>query len=226
MPKRLEFLILIRAISTSRNKLVHDNVKRDAYAVFWFSMNYVQEITSVSRSLAIPQNPMLAKWSRPSDPSVKINMDATFDSSSGRTSSGVVVRDSNGLVLGSCFIPSVNISSPFAAEALEVILDLRFALDLGCMHVVLESDSLTIISKLKSGVDDCSLLRPYIADAQSMARAFFSCQFSFTPRSVNGVAHCLARLGQVLAVDSYWVEDVPPQAAALVHVDRRCSEPP
>ncbi|KAK9010079.1 hypothetical protein V6N11_036596 [Hibiscus sabdariffa] len=135
---------------------------------------------------------------------------------------GVVVRDSNGLVLGSCFIPSGNISSLFAAEALAVIHGLRFALELGCMHVVLESDSLTTISKLKSGVDDCSLLRPYIADAQSMAQAFYSCHFSFTPRNGNEVAHCLARLGQASAVDSYWVEDIPPQALSLVQADRRC----
>ncbi|KAL4363965.1 hypothetical protein GQ457_04G016290 [Hibiscus cannabinus] len=169
---------------------------------------------------------MKVKWTRPSAPSVKINVDAAFNSSSNRASSGVVVRDSNGLVLGSCFIPSCNISSPFAAEALAVIHGLRFALELGCMHVVLESDSLTTISKLKSGVDDCSLLRPYIADAQSMAQAFYSCRFSFTPRSGNEVAHCLARLGQVSDVDSYWVEDVPPQALSLVQADRRCSDPP
>ncbi|KAK8579910.1 hypothetical protein V6N12_070211 [Hibiscus sabdariffa] len=226
MPKRLKLLILIWAIWTSRNKLVHENVKQYAFAVVRFSMNYVREITFVSSSLATLQNPMMAKWSRPFDPSVKINVDAAFDSSSSRASSGVVVRDSNGLVLGSCFIPSVNISSSFAAEALAVIHGLCFALDLGCMHVVLESDSLTVISKLNSGVDDCSLLRPYIADAQLVAQTFFSCQFSFTPKSGNKVVHCLARLSQESAVDSYWVEEVPPQVSTLVQADRRCSEPP
>ncbi|KAK8502949.1 hypothetical protein V6N12_054174 [Hibiscus sabdariffa] len=226
MPKRLKFLILIWAVWTSRNKLVHENIKQDAFVVVRFSMNYVHEIISISSSLTTLQNPMMAKWSRPFDPSVKINIDTAFDSSSGRASSGVVVRDSNGLVLGSCFILSVNISSSFAAEALAVIHGLRFALDLGCMHVVLESDSLTVISKLKSGVDDCSLLRPYIADAQSVAQTFFSCHFSFTPRSGNKVAHCLVRLGQESTVDSYWVEEVPPQASTLVQAGRRCSEPP
>ncbi|KAK8613416.1 hypothetical protein V6N13_101178 [Hibiscus sabdariffa] len=114
----------------------------------------------------------------------------------------------------------------YVTEALAVIHGLRFALDLDCMHVVLESDSLTVIPKLKSGVDDCSLLRPYIADAQSVAQTFFSCQFSFTPRSGNKVAHCLAHLGQESAVVSYWVEEVPPQASTLVQADRRCSKPP
>ncbi|KAK8478720.1 hypothetical protein V6N12_011644, partial [Hibiscus sabdariffa] len=92
----------------------------------------------------------------------------------------VVVRDSNGLILGSCFIPSINVLSPFAAEAVAAIHGLRFALDLGCMHVVLESDSLTIISKLRSVVDDLSILRSYIADARLVSQAFASCRFDFT----------------------------------------------
>ncbi|KAK8648921.1 hypothetical protein V6N13_129663 [Hibiscus sabdariffa] len=141
-------------------------------------------------------------------------------------SSGVVVRDSNELVLGSCFIPALTVMSPFAAEALAALYGLRFALDLGCMHVVLESDSLTIISKLRSVVDDLFILRPYIADARLVSQAFASCQFAFTPRSRNEVAHCLTHLGQDSAVEMFWVEEVPPQAFALVQADLRCSESP
>ncbi|KAL4279185.1 hypothetical protein GQ457_03G016400 [Hibiscus cannabinus] len=224
--KRLEFLILLWAIWTSRNKLVRNNVKQDESTVVNFSLNYSREITSVSSSLLVPQNPMLANWTRPTEPFVKINVDAAFNASLGRASSGVVVRDSNGLVLGSCFIPTLNVLSPFAAEALAALHGLRFPLDLGCMHVVLESDSLTIISKLRSVVDDLSILRSYIVDARLVSQAFASCQFAFTPRSGNEVAHCLAHLGQDSAVEMFWVEEVPPQASALVQADHRCSERP
>ncbi|KAK8486875.1 hypothetical protein V6N11_058265 [Hibiscus sabdariffa] len=94
------------------------------------------------------------------------------------------------------------------------------------MHVILESDSFTIISKLRSVEDDLSILRPYISDAKTMSRAFASCRFAFTSMSGNGGAHCLARLGNGLAIDLFWVEEVPPQVFALVQADRRCSDPP
>ncbi|KAK8576236.1 hypothetical protein V6N13_090712 [Hibiscus sabdariffa] len=71
------------------------------------------------------------------------------------------------------------------------------------LHQCFSSDSLTIISKLKSVVEDVSILRSYIDDAQSMARAFASCRFTFIPRSGNEVAHYLARLGQKSTVEEF-----------------------
>ncbi|KAK8992980.1 hypothetical protein V6N11_049038 [Hibiscus sabdariffa] len=122
----------------------------------------------------------------------------------------------------------INFDAAFNAsiEALAAIHGLRFALDLGCMLVVLESDSLIIISKLRSVVDDLSILRPYIADTRSVSQAFAYCRFAFTPRSGNEVAHCLAHLGKDSIVKMFWFEEVPPQASALVQADRRCSKPP
>ncbi|KAK8584208.1 hypothetical protein V6N13_109600 [Hibiscus sabdariffa] len=74
---------------------------------------------------------------------------------------------------------------------------------MGCIHVILESDSLTIISKLRSVVDDLSVLQTYISDAKTLSRVFVSCRFAFTPRSENGVTYCLARLKMVWSSNRY-----------------------
>ncbi|KAK8556537.1 hypothetical protein V6N12_002936 [Hibiscus sabdariffa] len=147
----------------------------------------------------------------PIEPYVKINVDVAFDASTGRASSGVVVRDSNNLVLGSCVLPTTNISSSFVAEALAAVQGLRFTLDLGCTHVVLESDSFTIISKLMSVEDDLSVLQPYISYPKAVSQAFASCHFPFMPISGNDVVHCLARLGNDSDDNSFWVEKSLPK---------------
>ncbi|KAK8562033.1 hypothetical protein V6N12_049087 [Hibiscus sabdariffa] len=129
---------------------------------------------------------------------VKINVDVAFDKVARSSVSGVVVRDSNGQLLGSCIQLNNAIASCFAAEAQAVIQGLAFVRDLGCRRVILESNFLTVISKLPSNKEDLSVFCPYISEARGISRNFALCQFIFTPRGGNVVAHRLAHLGKLL----------------------------
>ncbi|KAL4376319.1 hypothetical protein GQ457_02G029080 [Hibiscus cannabinus] len=162
MQKCKEFIIFICGIWHARNKFVHEGLSQ--------------------RALESP----------PVGPMVKINVDTAFDIVVCSSVSGVVVRDSNGHLLGSCIQLNNAIASCFAREAQAVIQGLNFACDLGCMLVILERDSLTVISKLRSNNEDLSVLCLYISEARGISRNFVLCQFVFTPRGGNVVAHRLA----------------------------------
>ncbi|KAK9006717.1 hypothetical protein V6N11_019051 [Hibiscus sabdariffa] len=193
-----EFIIFIWGIWHARNKFVHEGLSQRALEVLTFCKSYVREIEAVSDSLVSVHQPLVLSWSPPVGPMVKINVDVAFDRVACSSVSGVVVWDSNGHLLGSCIQLNNAIASCFAGEALAVIQGLNFAHDLGCMHVILESDSLTVISKLLSNKEDLSVLRPYISEARGISRNFALCQFVFTPRGGNVVAHRLAEFGDLL----------------------------
>ncbi|KAL4332038.1 hypothetical protein GQ457_07G005000 [Hibiscus cannabinus] len=225
MKKCKEFIILIWGIWHARNKLLHEGFSQRAHKVVSFCKSYVREIEDVSASLDSGQQVRVVSWSPPISPMVKINVDAAFDTVVHSSISGVVVQDSEGHLLGSCVQLNFAIASCFAAEAQAVIKGLNFARDLGCLHVTLESDSLTMISKLRSAKDDISVLRPYISEAKGISRSFASCQFVFIPRGGNVVAHRLAQFGKSRNADFFWVEEIPSPLIVLVEVDRRSLDP-
>ncbi|KAK9025857.1 hypothetical protein V6N11_038712 [Hibiscus sabdariffa] len=80
-------------------------------------------------------------------------------------------------------------------EAKAAIHDLTFAVDLGFHHVILESDSKTLVRKVVNKEDDFSEIRVVVADLKNIAKNFVGCQFSFTPRQGNRAAHAIAVTG-------------------------------
>ncbi|KAK8637491.1 hypothetical protein V6N13_064910 [Hibiscus sabdariffa] len=65
---------------------------------------------------------------------------------------------------------------------------LHFAFDLGLQSVIVESDSKSVVQKLKSLALDYS-------DIKIFSRHFASCDFSFKSRICNKAAHALAAEG-------------------------------
>ncbi|KAK8485315.1 hypothetical protein V6N12_000286 [Hibiscus sabdariffa] len=80
--------------------------------------------------------------------------------------------------MGSCILLNPIIASCFADEAQAVFQGLNFAFDLGCIHVTLESDSLTMISKFRSNKKDLSVLCSYISKARDSLLLFV---YTFAP---------------------------------------------
>ncbi|KAK8691504.1 hypothetical protein V6N13_075014 [Hibiscus sabdariffa] len=93
---------------------------------------------------------------------IKLNFDASFNSSLHSSVSGVVGRDSQGLLMAACTYPHTGIVDSFAAEAKACERAIIFAIDLGFRSVQVEGDSLSIIKKLNSPTSDKSEVRPII----------------------------------------------------------------
>ncbi|KAE8733777.1 hypothetical protein F3Y22_tig00000991pilonHSYRG00126 [Hibiscus syriacus] len=128
----------------------------------------------------------------------------------------------------SVWVPPTDLAvkSVFTAEVLAVIQGLRFALDMGFQHIVLEGDSRSVIKKLNSLANDFSSIGSFTYDAKALAYHFHSSVFRFTSRGDNIVAHAMCCEGKESKEDNFWIEDTPRDVLAAVEEDMRHTDPP
>ncbi|MBA0578907.1 hypothetical protein Gorai_021178 [Gossypium raimondii] len=139
---------------------------------------------------------MSSKWLHPDRRAVKVNFDAAFCQRLKQCSSGVVIRNNLGLVMGSGVVLYSHVADAFAAEALACLHAITFARDMGFRKVVVEGDSRTIIVKVQRD------------------------------RESNLVAHTIARMGFKIGNSQCWVEEVPPDTVAVIEKDRHLTQQP
>ena len=89
------------------------------------------------------------RWQAPQAVFVKVNFDGAVFGELNKSGVGVVIRDNNGTILGSC---SEKLSQAYKAEETEALAArkaLMFAHELGFQRVILEGDALGLIQALK-----------------------------------------------------------------------------
>lgn len=159
-------------------------------------------------------------WRPPMAGVIKLNFDASFASRSNSSVSAVLARDSEGLIMGACTYPMVDIADAFVAEARACERAIYFALDMGFRKVVLEGDSLTVIKKLVSNSTDRSVLCFISQHILSLAGAFEKITYNFIPREANRAVHELAMVGRKQKAPCFWVEEAPAKVVEVAELDR------
>ncbi|KAK5786457.1 hypothetical protein PVK06_041094 [Gossypium arboreum] len=133
----------------------------------------------------------------------------------------VLARNHEGKILGACTYPSQDIVNAFVAEARACERALSFALEMGFQCLQLEGDSLSIIKKLKSKMEDRSVLRPIIQSIHILLRQFEKAVYLFVPRTVNRAAHTLALEGRRCQLPCFWTEEAPNSVRKMAAEDWR-----
>ncbi|MBA0742509.1 hypothetical protein Gogos_015560 [Gossypium gossypioides] len=93
-------------------------------------------------------------WVPPPPEVYKANFDVAFDQANSRSGSRVVIRNSIGQVLASTAVLHANVVSVFFVEALVCSDAVRACKGLGLRKVIVEGDSLTVIKKCTSALND------------------------------------------------------------------------
>ena len=159
-------------------------------------------------------------WLPPLPSVYKVNFDgATFpDIAAARL--GVVVRDSEGLVIA---VLLEQIHLPPTVAALEVLACRRsivFAVKLGLQDVAFEGDS-EVSFKLLTAEQPCmTAFGHIIEDSRSLATTLRSATFTHTKHQGNNVADKLTKLAKNLYEPQVWLEDIHSNVTDLVTVDR------
>ncbi|KAL4303379.1 hypothetical protein GQ457_10G023210 [Hibiscus cannabinus] len=166
----------------ARNKLVHEGYKSSIHETSSFIKAFVSEHDMICMVEEHARPTIVSRWETPPSSVVKINFDSAFVRQDRYATSGVVARDSEGLVLAACVIPHSNVSDAFVAEALACKIAIQFAKDMGLLNVIIEGDSLTVVKKLNSSSHDRSIIAPIIVDIKDMAESFNSISFRFVRR--------------------------------------------
>ncbi|GMI66628.1 hypothetical protein HRI_000332100 [Hibiscus trionum] len=114
---------------------------------------------------------------------------------------------------------SHHISSAFYAEAVAALHAVTLLSDLGFRRAVVEGDSLAVIRKLRSPVDDFSEISVIIHDIKARSTEFEGISFQHTFRPLNLVAHLIAGDVRFNSGDRFWVEEVPDGVTQAVQDD-------
>ncbi|KAK8597361.1 hypothetical protein V6N13_001974 [Hibiscus sabdariffa] len=154
--KRQQLLIVITywALWYARNELVYEGSTFSAVKVSSFILAFILELES---SVADPAPKSLikdVKWFPPEGNITKFNFDASFNTDSHSSVSGIVARDSHGFIMAACTYPHSRIADAFIAEAVACEKVVSFAIELGFCSVLIEGDSLSVIKKLNSTLAD------------------------------------------------------------------------
>ena len=150
---------------------------------------------------------------------VKINFDRAVFSKDKFSGVGAVIRDENGLVLGSCSKHLPQAYNAVEVEALAAATALALAEDLGMQRVILEGDSLVIIKALREEEQFFSPVGLLLEDVRMLSLSFQKLLYSHTKREGNSVAHNLARYTNSIPDFLVWMEDVPSCIQSFVQAD-------
>ncbi|GMI67678.1 hypothetical protein HRI_000437100 [Hibiscus trionum] len=118
---------------------------------------------------------------------------------------GIIIRDSEGLVMASSCCPHTFVHGPEMIEAKTYEQILLFGHDLGFHKVIAEGDTQIIINKASSAAIDRSEISALIFNIKRLCQCFECLSFNSIPRSSNSVAHLLARATRNLDSCGIWI---------------------
>ena len=122
------------------------------------------------------------KWLPPLVNLVKINFDGEVFSKENKSRIGVVVKNENGLVLGSCTKRLSQACSAVEIEAMIATTALVFASELGVRQAILERDSLAVIKALKESEYPLSPSGLLLEDVRMFSQRFDTMLYSYKKR--------------------------------------------
>ncbi|KAL5838038.1 hypothetical protein ACOSQ3_015207 [Xanthoceras sorbifolium] len=129
---------------------------------------------------------------------------------------GVVIRNGSGEVMLSASRTIDAGLEPSLAKAMAMLIGMKLAVEAGLLPTVVESDSLSIVNLIFAGLSirsEIGLINNDILNLKTMG-VFPS--FVFSPKDSNRVAHNLAKMAIVHAIDVVLIDDVPPDIRSLV----------
>ncbi|GMJ05893.1 hypothetical protein like AT4G29090 [Hibiscus trionum] len=207
------------ALWKARNQHMHEGKLQTAQSLITYIKCCELEYKECLKPQSCRPDQTVTGWNPPPEGFVKLNVDACCVPATGKVFSGFIIRDEKGDVLGSGIKNQARYVSVFLAEACAARDGLEFAANLGLSSLIVESDSRTLIHKLRATGDDSSAIRTLIADIKNLVRGLPATRFVFTPRAGNKAAHSLAALGKS-GTEGYWVEEAPTQAMHAIVEDK------
>ncbi|GMI72452.1 hypothetical protein HRI_000914500 [Hibiscus trionum] len=214
------FFMTIWAVWTYRNKRMHDNCNQRPKDVAHFIKQYLCEIDASRTHISKKAATQSESWIPPPMNYVKVNYDDSFQSVEKKSFSGVIIRNTQGLIMAAGSYPNSLVPNPEVAEALACRHAVTLAMELGFHHAQIEGDSLNINKKLSVKSCDRSLTGPIIRDIKRIKRGLRDLSFRYSHRTTNMAAHLMAKEGRRIDSTRVWIEEAPNSVEAAAREDR------
>ena len=166
-----------------------------------------------------PTTKQPARWTPPLDHWYKLNFDSATFADKDTAGIGIVVRNSDGLVMASLAQQIPLPPSVIEVETLAARRALEFALELGFERIILEGDSESLDKALKMECRNFTTYGHLVQDILFLNTHLSEFKTSLVRRQGNNLAHSLARKSQFLSHMSVWMEDVPPDLLSVLEAD-------
>ncbi|MBA0765543.1 hypothetical protein Gotri_014722 [Gossypium trilobum] len=127
---------------------------------------------------------------------MKVNFDTTFHQSIKKATTGILVRNNEGLVIVACTYPYENVADSTTVKARACLRAVIFMEELGFQEVVVKGDALAAIEKLRALEEDKSTISILVKEIKFRLDKFESMEFRFVPCQRNRVAHSLVEKGR------------------------------
>ncbi|KAK9994655.1 hypothetical protein SO802_024358 [Lithocarpus litseifolius] len=160
-----------------------------------------------------------ARWLPPISPRYKVNYDGAIFKDLGAAGLGVIIRDSEGCVIGALAERIPLPISVATVEALACRRAIQFAKDLSIYEATFEGDAEIVTNALRAGTSNHPEFGLVINDSLALASGFRFCNFAHVKRLGNLVAHFLARKAKSGNVLQVWIESIPDDIAPIVSCD-------
>ncbi|XP_042939391.1 uncharacterized protein LOC122274416 [Carya illinoinensis] len=156
-------------------------------------------------------------WSAPPPAFFKANWDGAIDKDNSKVGIGVIVRDSEGLVMASlCSSITLNFD-PSLGEAVAALKATILCAELGLTHIVLEGDALSVVQAVQNEEENWSAFGMVVRDVKSMLSKVWVWSIHHTPRELNVIAHILTKYALTCSEDCcILLEDYPPYIQHLL----------
>ncbi|KAI9198073.1 hypothetical protein LWI28_009622 [Acer negundo] len=136
---------------------------------------------------------------------------------------GIVIRNSEGLVMA-CSSQKLEASySPQVAEAVALLCGLQLACDTGLYPCQADSDVAVVVNWINNGSILVSEIGSVINDIHILLRQARCKSINFVPRLANQVVHVLVKNALSLVEDMFWLKDNPSCVDTFISAECRSS---
>lgn len=156
-------------------------------------------------------------WRPPSNRTVKVNTDASFNKVKKIGCAGIIARDKEGKILFG-ISKSFVANSPILAEAIALREAIAVALNFGISDVIFENDCLDLIQACR-GNFQIGEIKGIVQDILQYKSQFQNCGFTWVAKGGNMVAHQIAKLKMQGILPVHWRWNHPPSLQGLIAND-------
>ncbi|KAF5443149.1 hypothetical protein F2P56_035733 [Juglans regia] len=159
-------------------------------------------------------------WEKPSPGVLKLNVDGAIFNDQQGAGVGIILRDAVGEVLLAVSKKGHAVNDPPDVELLAMLRGLQLCIPLGIEELILESDSLLMITQLQEKEESWSLLGNIIKETKLLMARFYCCTIQHVGCKGNEAAHSLARYAWHIDDISILWESFPKVIQQIVWVDK------
>ncbi|KAM6583339.1 hypothetical protein CsatB_010341 [Cannabis sativa] len=199
------FLGLLWSIWNNRNKAIFYSNRDHDYCLENSVSCYLQEYREAQHCIS-PRSATSQSSSTPQVPPnmYQLNVDAALLPSSNKHGYGAVITNSRGEVVASLSSPSKSGLPPIFAEAEALLRALSWCQAVRFPLAIIVSDCQNLVHRIQKFSHDRSALSGYISKIVSSLLPFPGASVHYNPRTLNSIAHDLARAALGTDEEKIW----------------------